>query len=139
MFANFRLIAVFGRMVKYLFFHSIRQILLFYVMIRIVVGVFVSDSVSQFCGATIMGVLQMRRNRHGTLTFHGIHCLEHGITRGIGFRCCCHIEDRLGKNDLGLRHTNALHRLCRADGHGKCLRIRVSHILCRADHDPAGQ
>ena len=85
-----------------------------------------------------MGVLQMRRNRHGTLTFHGIHCLEHGITRGIGFRCCCHIEDRLGKNDLGLRHTNALHRLCRADGHGKCLRIRVSHILCRADHDPAG-
>ena len=108
-FCNFRLISIFRRMIEAPALHSIRKILLLYIMIRIIVSIPITNSVSQFCGTAVMRILQMYRNRHGTLVFYCIHRLKYRIACGIGFWSRCHIKYCLRQNDLGLRHADALH------------------------------
>lgn len=128
-FCNFRLISIFRRMIEAPALHSIRKILLLYIMIRIIVSIPITDSMSQFCGTAVMRILQMYRNRHGTLVFHCIHRLKYRIACGIGFWSRCHIKYCLRQNDLGLRHADALHSLGRTDCHRKGLRVCIAHIF----------
>ena len=60
-----------------------------------------------------------------------------GHDRGIAFGRGRHIQDGLGEDDFRLGHSDALHRLSRRYCHCQRLWIRISHILGRADHDPA--
>ncbi len=57
------LVAYIRRFVKYLVCKTIRQILLLYVMIRIIMGIFISHSMSELFRRSVMCILKMCRNR----------------------------------------------------------------------------
>ena len=107
-------------------------------MSRIVVGIFIANAPSQLLMPCVVGIPQIRRNRQ--IPFFPNHCISghNGLYTGIGFLGGSHIGTGLGQNDLGLRHANSLHRKAGAGGQNQGLRIRISHILRRANHNSSG-
>ena len=104
-------------------------------MIPIIVGVFVSDTMSEAFMSTIMGVLEMHRNC-GLLSLYAAHGFLNGIHCGITLRCTGHVGNSLGKDDLGFRHSYPLHSLGSSCCHADSLGICISDILGGQDHDP---
>ena len=98
-----------GRPVKFLSAQLIRQILLLYIMIRIVVSIFIARSPPQLGRSLIMRVLQMGRNGQVSRLLHRLHGLENGITAGVALGGTGNIGRSLGQNNLGLRHPDPLH------------------------------
>ena len=103
--------------------HAVRQILLFYIMLGIIVRIFVSCPVPQLLSSLIMPVLQVYRNRHGPLVPDCVHGLKHSHAGRIALWRGCHIGHCLGQDDLGFRKSDPLHGLGRIHSHRQCLGI----------------
>ena len=122
-------------MVKCPVCHSVRQILLLHIVIRVIMGVFIALTPPQFFGSAVMPVLQMDRHRCRDIVLHRVHRLHDGIYRGVALRGAGHIGRRLTQNDLALRHADPFHLLGSARRHHHGHRICVSHVLGGTDHD----
>lgn len=113
------------------------EVLLVYVVVWVVVGVFVADAVAQFFVATVVGVLEVWRDC-GFCAFDGVHGCEDGVDSGIALWSAGHVGDCLGENDLGFWHSYTFYCLggcyCYAEG----LRISISDVFGGEDHDSAG-
>ena len=103
-------------------------------MIRVIVGIFISNAMAQAFMAAVMGILQMHRNGC-LLRLHAAHGFLYGIYRRIALGCTGHVRYCLGKNDLGFRHSHPFHCLCCCRCHTKGLGICVSNIFGSQDHD----
>ena len=99
-------------------------------------GVLVVQAVSQLRSPLVMGVLQMGRNRQISRLLHALGRLADGADSRVAFGSAGHIGGGVCQNDLCLRHAHALHGQRSADRHLQGLRVRISHILRRTDHDP---
>ena len=104
------------------------EILLFHIVAGIIVCVLITDSPAKLLVAAVMGVLKMDRYGCAGL-FDRIHGGENRIYSSIAFGGTCHISDSLRKNDLCLRHTDALNSLSSGNSNAKCLRVSISNIL----------
>ena len=101
-------------------------------------GVFIAYAPSQLLMSCVMGISQIRRNRQIPLFPNHFVSGHNGLYTGIGLLGGSHIGTGLGQNDLGLRHTDSLHRKAGAGSQNQGLRIRISHILRRTNHDSSG-
>ena len=116
-------------------FAGIRQILLSGIMVFVIVGIFVTDSMSQFSRPFIMCVLQIGGNFVIGMCLHKFHRTVDRHNRRIALWCARHIRRRLCKDNPCLRHAK-LHDCLRCRRrHDKCLRIRIAHILRCTDHN----
>ena len=73
--------------------------MLFDIVIWIIVGIFVADSLAEFFMTTVVSILQMDRNSC-LCVFHRIHGGKNGIDSGITLWSTGHISDCLRKDDL---------------------------------------
>ena len=87
------------RMIKGPSLNLIRQILLFYIMLRKIMGIEVAGSMSQFFRAFIMPVLQVGRYRCRN-AFHCVHSRKDSAAGRIALRRAGHIGNRMCQNDL---------------------------------------
>ena len=101
-------------------------------------GVLVPKTVPQLLSPLIVLVLQMHGNRHGARGSHRLRGRAYRHAGRVALGRGGHVGHRLGQDDLGLRHADPFHRLGRAHRHGQGLRVRISHVLGGADHDPPG-
>lgn len=115
----------------------VRQILLFYIVVRIIMGIPVPNAMTQILVSSIMGILEMCRYRR-PFCLDALHCFGDRHYRRIALRCGRHVEHCLGENNLGLRHPDPLHSLGRGYRHRKCHGIGISYILGGTDHNSAG-
>ena len=107
---------------------------MFFVEMRVLI----SQPPAQFSGSSVMGILQIGRDREVPGLFHQFLCRKNGVDRRIALGGAGHISGSLGQKDLGLGEADPL--TCQRTGNRDTdrLRIRVPHILRRTDHDPAG-
>ena len=76
-----------------------RKILLFYIMTRVIMSIFVADSFSKLFVTTIMCILQVYRNRCFCI-FDGSHGIKDCVYCRVAFWCTGHIGNCLRKDDL---------------------------------------
>ena len=100
-------------------------------------GVLVSDPPAELSGSAVMGILQIRRNRQAACLPYQFLCGKNRVDRGVALGCTGHIGGRLRQDDLCLREAYPLTGQRTGDRDRDRLRIRISHILRCADHDPA--
>ena len=93
------LIAEVSRFIETLSLDFVREILLFDIVVRIAVGIFIPDPFADFFVPAVMCILQVNRYS-GACAFYGIHCGKDRIDCGITLRGACHIGDCLRENDL---------------------------------------
>ena len=84
-----------------------------------------------------MRILQIRRNRKISGFLHKLSCRFDRFHCRVRLRCRCHIFRGLREDDLGLRPADPLRRKACGCRHPQCIRIRISDILCRTDHNAA--
>ena len=70
------------------------KILLFYIVIRVIVRVFIADAPSKLFVASVMGVLKMGRNCCFD-AFYRLHSCGNGIYGRVAFGCAGHISGSL--------------------------------------------
>ncbi len=80
----------------------------------------------------------MSRNGQIPGLLHRLHCPENSFTACIALRRTGHISNRLGQNNLCLRHTDPLHCQRSIRCHCQSIRVCISHILRRTYHNPSG-
>ena len=117
---------------------SLGQIGLAAVVVPVEMGVLVADPPAQLPGASVMGVLQIGRDRQVPGPSDQILCGKDRVDGGIALWGARDIGGRLGQDDLGLRHADPLAGQGAGDRQADRLRVRVANILRGADHDPAG-
>ena len=110
----------FSRMIKDRSLDLVRQILLFYIVVRIIMGIPVPNAMTQILVSSIMGILETCRYRR-PFCLDALHCFGDRHYRRIALRCGRHVEHCLGENNLGLRHPDPLHSLGRGYRHRKCM------------------
>lgn len=113
------------------------EVLLVYVVVWVVVGVFVADAVAQFFVAAVVGVLEVWRDC-SFCAFDGVHGSEDGVDCGVAFGGAGHVGDCLGEDDLGLGHSYAFYCLGCGDCYAEGLWIGVSDVFGGEDHDSSG-
>ena len=79
------------------------EVLLVYVVVWVVVGVFVADAVAQFFVAAVVGVLEVWRDC-GFCAFDGVHGSEDGVDCGVAFGGAGHVGDCLGPTEIQGEH-----------------------------------
>lgn len=104
------------------------EVLLVYVVVWVVVGVFVADSVAKFFVASVVCVLEMGRDG-GFGAFDGVHGCKDGVDGGITLWSAGHVGDCLGEDDLGLGHSYAFYCLGCSDCYAEGLGIGVSDVF----------
>ena len=121
-------------MIEYRILYLVRQVLLFYIVVRIIVRIFVTDAMAELLMAFVVCVLQMNGHRCLLLP-HRFHRLENRLCAGIAFRRPRHIDCSLGEDELGFRHPHTFHLLRRRRSHYHGHGVRIADILRCADHD----
>lgn len=106
----------------------IRQVLLFYIVLREIMSIQITYPMAQLLRSAIVLVLQMHRNRRGRRLYH-VHGIKYRIASRIALRCGCYIRSRLGQNDLCLWHSYPFYCLGRCYSHLQRLGICISHIF----------
>ena len=100
-------------------------------------SILVSYSMPHFGCPFVMRILKM--DRHGG--FHRAHCF-HGLVHGqiscIALRRTGYISDCLSQGNPRFRHAKAFYGLSCRYRYLQCLRVCISHILCRTNHNSAG-
>src|SRR5699024_8149910 len=88
---NLPLIAVVRWLIKDHPRQTVRQILLLYIVLWIIVGIAVASSMSQLLCPFVVLILQMDRNRHGSGFLHVLLSLADGHAGRVALGRGCHI------------------------------------------------
>ena len=96
--------------------------------------ILISNTMSKLCGALIVSILKMGRNRLCLCCLYYIKCLIHRHIARIALRRTGYIQCSLRKYYSCLWHAYTLNCLCCTHCYNKCVRICISNILTSTYH-----
>lgn len=91
MFSDLSLISVIRWLIKDSAFHTVRQILLLYIVPGVIVCIKITISMAQIGSPPVVTILKMNRNRIGACSLYRIHSGLNGQTGGIALGGTGHI------------------------------------------------
>ena len=95
---QFLLISHIGQLIEFLILNFIWKILLLYIVIRIIVGILIADSMTQLLMPAVVCILEIYRHC-GLGALHAVHRCKDRIHSGVALRRACHISSSLGSKD----------------------------------------